>query len=97
VDNDVFIGFKAIVYNAIIGEGSFISSGAVVTNGVQLKPNSFVPPGANIDTQNKANSLAAVPKTEEAFAKEVQRVNQEFPAAYSLYFGKNKCTCGLAC
>jgi carbonic anhydrase len=97
VEDDVFIGFKAIVYNAIIGEGSFISSGAVVTNGVELRPNRFVPPGANIDTQDKANSLATVPKTEEEFAKEVQRVNQEFPAAYSLYFGKNKCTCGLAC
>lgn len=97
VDDDVFIGFKAIVYNAIIGEGSFISSGAVVTNGVELKPNSFVPPGANVDTQEKANALAAVPKTEEEFANEVQRVNSEFPAAYSLYFGKNKCSCGLAC
>jgi carbonic anhydrase len=97
VDDNVFIGFKAIVYNAKIGEGSFISSGAVVTNGVILKPNSFVAPGASIDTQDKADSLGTVPKTEEEFAKEVQRVNQEFPAAYSLYFGKNKCSCGLAC
>lgn len=97
VDDDVFIGFKAIVYNAILGAGSFISSGAVVTNGVELKPNSFVPPGANIDTQEKANKLAAVPNTEEEFAKAVQQVNQEFSAAYSLYFGKTKCSCGLAC
>jgi carbonic anhydrase len=62
VDDDVFIGFKSIVYNAIIGEGSFISSGSVVTNGVELKPNSFVPPGANIDTRDKANSLSNCPK-----------------------------------
>ena len=97
VEDDVFIGFKAIVYNATIGEGSFISSGAVVTNGVELKPNSFVPPGANIDTQGKANALTTVPKSEEEFAREVQRVNREFPSAYSLFFGKNKCSCGLAC
>jgi carbonic anhydrase len=97
VDDDVFIGFKAIVYNAFVGEGSFISSGAVVTNGVVLKPNSFVPPGANINTQEKAVVLSTVPKTEEEFAIAVQRVNAEFPAAYSLYFGKNKCSCGLAC
>jgi carbonic anhydrase len=97
VDDNVFVGFKAIVYNAIIGEGSFISSNAVVTNGVKLRPNSFVPPSASIDTQDKADSLGTVPKTEEEFAKEVQRVNQEFPAAYSLYFGNNKCSCGLAC
>jgi carbonic anhydrase len=97
VDDNVFVGFKAIVYNARIAEGCFISSGAVVTNGVELKPHSFVPPGANIDTQEKANRLSPVPKTEEEFAKEVKRVNQEFPAAYSLFFGKNKCTCGLSC
>jgi carbonic anhydrase len=97
IDDNVFIGFKAIVYNAVIWEGSFISSGAVVTNGVELKPNRFVPPGANIDTQGKADSLATIPKTEDEFSKEVLRVNQEFPAAYSLFFGKNKCSCGLAC
>ncbi|GHI00219.1 carbonate dehydratase [Neobacillus kokaensis] len=95
VDDDVFIGFKAIVYNAVIGEGCFISSSAVVTNGVKLKPNCFVPPGANIDTQEKANRLSPMPKNEEEFAKEVQRVNQEFPASYSIYFGKNKCSCGF--
>ncbi|WP_342431612.1 carbonate dehydratase [Neobacillus sp. FSL H8-0543] len=97
VGDNVFIGFKAIVYNARILEGCFISSCAVVTNGVELKPNSFVPPGANIDTHEKADRLLPAPKSEEEFAMEVQRVNQEFPAAYSLYFGKNKCTCGLSC
>lgn len=97
MDDDVFIGFKVIVYDAAIGEGSFISTRAVVTNGVELKPNSFVPSGAYIDSQNKANSLSKVPKTEEEFAKEVQRVNQEYPAAYSLFLGKNKCSCGVVC
>jgi len=97
IEDDVFIGFKAIVYNAVVGKGSFISSAAVVTAGVTLKPNSFVPPGAYIDTQAKADSLKAVPTTEEEFAKEVQRVNQEFPSAYSLLLGKTRCSCGLAC
>ncbi|WP_319922081.1 LbetaH domain-containing protein [Neobacillus dielmonensis] len=97
LEDNVFIGFKAIVYNARVGEGSFISSAAVVTGGVTLKPKSFVPPGAYIDTQTKADSLKEVPKTEEEFAKEVQRVNQEFPSAYSLLLGKTRCSCGLAC
>ncbi|WP_235827975.1 LbetaH domain-containing protein [Brevibacillus migulae] len=97
IEDDVFIGFKSIVYNALVGRGSFIATGAVVTNGVVLRPHSFVPPGANIDSQEKADSLSPVPKTEEEFAREVQRVNQEFPAAYSLLFGKQKCTCGLSC
>ncbi|WP_096200460.1 carbonate dehydratase [Bacillus sp. FJAT-45350] len=97
IENDVFIGFQATVFNAWIGEGSFISSGAVITNGVQLKPKSFVPPGASIDTQEQADSLSTVPKDKEEFAKQVQRVNQEFPPSYSLLFGKTKCTCGLSC
>lgn len=97
IEDDVFVGFQSIVYNAQVGQGSFISSGAVVTKGVVLRPHSFVPPGANIDTQEKADRLSSVPTTEEEFAKEVQRVNQEFPAAYSLLFGKQKCTCGLSC
>ncbi|PLS00998.1 carbonate dehydratase [Neobacillus cucumis] len=95
IGQDVFIGFKATVYNAFVGAGCFISTDAVVTGGVTLKPNSFVPPGAHIDTQAKANRLVKVPKNEEEFAKEVQRVNQEFPSAYSVLFGKTKCSCGL--
>jgi carbonic anhydrase len=96
IDRKVFIGFNAIVYNAQLGEGSFISTGGVVTGGVSLRPGSFVAPGAHIDTQKKADALSQVPKNEAEFAHEVQRVNQEFPVAYSMSFGKNKCTCGLA-
>ncbi|WML26132.1 carbonate dehydratase [Neobacillus sp. OS1-33] len=96
IGRKVFVGFKSIVYHAVIGEGSFISSGAVVTGGVTLKPDSFVPPGAHIDNQKKADSLSKVPKNEEEFAREVQRVNQEFPSAYSIAFGKDRCSCGLS-
>lgn len=96
IENGVFVGFKAIVYKAWIGEGSFIANGATVTNGVRIGKNRFVPPNATIDTQEKADSLGEVPKNEEEFAKEVQRVNSEFPPAYSLYFGKNRCSCGFA-
>ncbi|MCZ6942934.1 carbonate dehydratase [Bacillus mycoides] len=95
IGNKVFVGFKAIVYNAIIGEGTVISYNAVVTNGVRVAANRFVPPGANIDTQEKANALIRVPKDEEEFAREVQRVNQEFPASYNLLFGSHRCSCGM--
>lgn len=93
----MFIGFNAIVYQAWVGEGSFISTGATVTNGVKLKANSFVPPNAAIDSQEKADSLSPIPTNQADFVKEVQRVNTEFPPAYSLSFGKNRCSCGLAC
>ncbi len=97
VEDDVFIGFNSTVFNAHIGKGTFISSGAVVTNGVILRSNSFVPPGASIDTQEKADSLVGVPLDREEFAREVQRVNNEFPAAYTMFFGDNRCSCGLNC
>jgi carbonic anhydrase/acetyltransferase-like protein (isoleucine patch superfamily) len=97
IEDHVFIGFQAIVYHARIGEGTFISSGAVVTNGVTLRPNSFVPPGASIDTQEKADALSPVPENKEEFAQEVQRVNREFPSSYSLLLGDKRCSCGLSC
>jgi carbonic anhydrase len=96
IGNGVFVGFKSIVYNAIVEKGTFISYNAVVTNGVRIAPNRFVAPGAHIDTQEKADALSRVPKDSEEFAIEVQRVNQEFPSSYHLLLGKNRCSCGLA-
>ena len=94
--NNVFVGFHAIVFHAIIEEGTYISTNAVVTNGVRIAANRFVPPGATIDTQEKADALSRIPEDREEFAREVQRVNQEFPASYHLSFGKNRCSCGVA-
>lgn len=92
-----FIGFKALVFNAELAEDVFVGNGAVVTGGVRVARSRFVPPGALIDTQDRANVLRPVPANREEFAREVQRVNQEFPAAYSLLFGSTRCSCGLAC
>lgn len=96
IADEVFVGFNSIVYTAIVGRGSFIAYNAVVTNGVRIPPGRFVPPGANIDSQEKADALSPVPKDDKEFAYEVQRVNQEFPASYHLLFGKNRCSCGFA-
>lgn len=74
------------MYNAIIGKGSFVSYNAVITNGVRIAPNRFVPPGAGIDTQEKADRLRRVTEEEREFAREVQRVNQEFPPSYKALF-----------
>jgi carbon dioxide concentrating mechanism protein CcmM len=97
LENHVFIGFNAIVYNAIVGEGSYISTNALVTGGVVIAPNRFVPQGSIIDTQIEADALRPVPTSQEEFANEVLHVNREFPAAYSLMFGSIRCSCGLAC
>lgn len=93
--DNVFVGFQAIVYNAIVGEGSFVSTNSLVTNGVIVAPGRYVPAGAIIDTQEKADSLRRVPQSSEEFAEEVQRVNQEFPAAYLNLYGSHRCGCGI--
>ncbi len=97
LENHVFVGFNAIVYNAIIGEGSYISTNALVTGGVIVAPHRFIPSGSIIDKQAKADALGPVPTSQEEFAEEVLHVNQEFPSAYSLMFGSIRCSCGLAC
>ncbi|MDR7072476.1 carbonate dehydratase [Fictibacillus barbaricus] len=96
IGKKVFVGFKTIVYDAIVESGVFIANNAVVTNGVHIAKNRFVPPGAYIDSQKKADSLSRVPADNKEFAREVQRVNQEFPAAYNLLFGDSRCSCGMA-
>lgn len=96
IGDKVFVGFKSIVYDAIVEKGVFISYNAVVTNGVRIPSDRFVPPGALIDSQRKANALSFVPKDSKEFAHEVQRVNKEFPAAYQLLLGKYRCSCGIA-
>ncbi|MCM3628212.1 carbonate dehydratase [Paenibacillus glycanilyticus] len=96
IEDDVFVGFKAIVFNAHIGQGSYISNDALLTNGVRLAPNRFVPPGAHIDTQAKADSLGSVPKDAEELAEQVIRVYSEFPPSYDAMFGTRRCSCGIA-
>src|SRR5690606_25738111 len=83
IGQEAFIGFRSLVFQAIIGKNVYVSNNAVVTGKVIIGDNRFVPPGAVIDTQQKADQLGYLPKDEEAFAKEVQRVNREFSSSYS--------------
>jgi carbonic anhydrase/acetyltransferase-like protein (isoleucine patch superfamily) len=96
IEDEVFVSFKAIVFNAYVGRGSYVSMDAIVTNGVRIAPQRFVPPGAHIDTQEKADSLGPVPKDSVEFAEQVIRVNREFPPSYDAMFGSHRCSCGIA-
>jgi len=97
LEDHVFVGFHAIVLNAVVGEGSYISTNALVTGGVRISKYRYVPAGVIIETQEQADSLNPVPQSQKDFAEEVQHVNQQFPYTYSLLFGATKCSCGLAC
>ncbi|MDA8336076.1 MAG: carbonate dehydratase [Peptococcaceae bacterium] len=96
LENKVFVGFNAIILNAVIGEGSFVSNAAVVTDGVRIAANRLVPVGALIDTQKKADALGPVPVEKEKFAGQVRAINVRFPAAYALMSGVTRCSCGIA-
>lgn len=97
IGDRAFIGFHTVVMNCIIGEGCVLSPNVLVTGGVKLPPDRFVPAGTIVDTQEKADRLPPVPNNQVEFAQGVQNVNNAFPAAYALTFGSVKCSCGLAC
>ena len=97
IGNYVFVGFHSIILNAIIGDGCYISHNAIVTGGIKVDTCRFIPTGAIIDTQAKADRLGPVPQSQIEFAQEVQHVNKEFPDAYTIMFGATKCSCGLSC
>jgi len=97
IENKVFVGFNALVFNAIVEDMCYIEIGSIVTGGIRLHANSYVPTGAIIDTQEKADALETVPQSKEDFAKKVIKVNVELAAAYSLKFGDTRCSCGLCC
>jgi carbonic anhydrase len=97
IGNKVFVGFNALVFNAIVEDMCYIDVSAIVTGGIRLHANSYVPTGAIIDTQEKADSLESVPQSKEDFAEKVVKVNVELSATYSLKIGDTRCSCGLCC
>lgn len=97
VEDNTFVGFNAIIFNAIVEDGCYIDLGAIVTNGVRIPANSYVPIGAIIDSQRKANALMKVSEADENFARKVVKTNIELAQAYSLKLGDTICSCGLSC
>lgn len=77
-----FIGFKAIVHDAIIGEGCFIGLGAVVV-GVEIPPRKRVPNGWIVDTPEKVRELPDVEDAHSHFNEDVVQVNRGLVVAYS--------------
>lgn len=81
VGDDTFIGFKAVVHDAIVGPGCFIGIGAVVV-GVTLPEGRFVPHGQIIDTADKVDRLSRVSDAQHHFNEDVVDVNRGLAAAY---------------
>lgn len=97
VGNNTFVGFNSIVFNAIVGDNCYIDTGAIVTGGIMIAANRYVPIGAIINTQDKADNLLEVPKEQSNFSEKVIKVNVELSEVYDLKFGDTRCSCGLWC
>ncbi len=81
VGDNTFIGFKAVVHDAVVGEHCFIGIGAVVV-GVEIPDGKFVPHGQIIDTPAKVKALPPVSETQAHFNEDVVEVNRGLAAAY---------------
>jgi sulfate permease, SulP family len=81
IGDDTFIGFKAVVHDAVVGARCFVGIGAVVV-GVEVAEQRYVPPGAIVDTQEKANALAAANPEQRHFNDDVVEVNRGLAVAY---------------
>jgi high affinity sulfate transporter 1 len=76
-----FVGFKATVHDAVVGEGCVIGLGAVVL-GVSLPAGRYVGHNTVVDTQEQADSLPTVAADWERLRAEVVEVNQELAAGH---------------
>ncbi len=94
--DNVFAGSRCTISNCIVGRGCFISQNCLLTGNITICPNRFVPPGAIIDTQAKADCLRMVSERECEFAREVQRVNSELAQSYSSMSRECRWGCGVS-
>jgi SulP family sulfate permease len=81
VGDGTFIGFQAVVHDAVVGAGGAIGVGAVVV-GVEVPDGKLVPHGAIIDTADKVRDLPPVTEGARHFAVDVVDVNRGLAAAY---------------
>lgn len=82
IGNKTFIGFKAIVHDSIVGEGCFISHGAVVV-GVEIPPGKRVPSGWIVDSPEKVAQLPDAEHAHAHFNEDVVQVNRGLVVAYA--------------
>jgi len=83
IGDESFIGFNTVVHASTLGKKCFVSHLALVV-GVKLRDGSFVPPGAVIDSQEKADALGPTPDSLKGFNDEVVGVNTEFADVYRI-------------
>ena len=81
VEDNSFVGFRAVIHGAKIGSGSYVGHGAIVV-GVSVAKKSYVPHGKILTTQEEADGLSEVPDELAGFNDEVLKVNGELSRGY---------------
>lgn len=83
IGDESFVGFNTVVHASTLGKKCFVGHLALVV-GVKLRDGSFVPPGAVVDSQEKADALGPTPESLKGFNDEVVGVNTEFSDVYRI-------------
>ena len=81
IGDSSFIGFKAVVHDAVVGARCYIGIGATVV-GVQIPEGRCVPNGHVVDTAEKAAALGKVTPGQLEFNEDVVEVNRGLADAY---------------
>lgn len=81
IGDHTFVGFKAVVHDAVVGSHCYIGIGAVVV-GVEISDGRFVPHGRVIDTADAAEALPFVTDVHAEFNEDVVEVNRGLASAY---------------
>ncbi len=97
IGDETFVGFKAVVHDAVVGSRCFVGIGAVVV-GVEIPEGRFVPHGRIVDSKEAAESLPLVSEKQMEFNEDVVEVNRGLAAAYRahVYRGERVAEAGLA-
>jgi SulP family sulfate permease len=81
IGDKTFIGFKAVVHDAVVGARCFVGIGAVVV-GVEVPDGRFVPHGRIVDTPEAVAALPLVNDGHKHFNDDVVEVNRGLAVAY---------------
>lgn len=81
IGDETFIGFKAVVHDAIVGAHCFVGIGAVVV-GVEIPDGRFVPHGRIVDSADTVDALPLVSDAHKEFNEDVVEVNRGLAVAY---------------
>lgn len=87
IGDGCFVGFRAVVFDAVLGEGAFIGAAAVV-QGVRLPAGAVVAPGLVVIDQDQADALPQANDSQKTFMRNVAATNVELAAGYNRIEGE---------